>query len=179
MQQTKGFSLIEVLVSLVLISIGILGMVTLQGRTQELTQDSIQRSSAALLADELIEQIRANPKAILSSKTQLLEVSSYYKAKGTSFPAEPASPKDCTPYPNTPDLQLGCWKQKALAQLPDASTLSITEFYICRSPTPKVCDSTKGSAIEIQIAWRVKKGMCLDPSAADETICTFRARAEI
>ncbi|MCR3769086.1 type IV pilus modification protein PilV, partial [Pseudomonas aeruginosa] len=50
MSRETGFSMIEVLVALVLISIGVLGMVAMQGRTIQYTQESVQRNAAAMLA---------------------------------------------------------------------------------------------------------------------------------
>ena len=44
-----GFSMIEVLVTILLICIGVLGLVALQGRTITYTQDSALRNAAAML----------------------------------------------------------------------------------------------------------------------------------
>ncbi|SEP42964.1 type IV pilus modification protein PilV [Pseudomonas sp. Snoq117.2] len=57
----RGFSLIEVLVSLIVICIGVLGMVALQSRSLVQTQDSVLRNNAIMLAGDLIEMMRSNP----------------------------------------------------------------------------------------------------------------------
>src|SRR5690606_4843678 len=61
---SHGFSLIEALVTLVLLTVGILGLVAMQGRGIQLTSDSVAHNNAALLATELMEKIRANPERL-------------------------------------------------------------------------------------------------------------------
>lgn len=92
MSNNKGFSLIEVLVALLLTTIGVLGMVALQGRSIQYTQDSVQRNTAVSLANELIEIARANPQALYNSSVPKFPINSgmkedslFYKAKGDDF----------------------------------------------------------------------------------------------
>jgi type IV pilus assembly protein PilV len=51
---TRGFSLVEVLVAIVIFSIGMLGVVGLQARAVQLSVDSEDRNRAAQLADEIV-----------------------------------------------------------------------------------------------------------------------------
>ncbi|WP_282343008.1 type IV pilus modification protein PilV [Pseudomonas sp. PS02288] len=174
----SGFSMIEVLVTFLLITIGILGMVALQGKTIAYTKDSSQRNTAAMLADDLFELIRANPDAILSADGNLkASTGDYYKAKGSDFPSAPSS---CATTPSSASQQLACWAQEASKLLPGAADLLNSEFYVCRStsPGPSGCGSA-GSAIEIQLAWKVKNGECLEETPSeDTTICYYRLRSE-
>jgi len=55
-----GVSLIEVLVAVVLLSIGLLGLAGLQASGMRVGQSSIHRSQAAQLAQDIIERMRAN-----------------------------------------------------------------------------------------------------------------------
>jgi type IV pilus assembly protein PilV len=163
----KGFSLIEVLITLLLISIGILGMVALQTRTIQYTQDASQRNNAIILANDLVELMRAMPGDLPTS-------SGFYKAKDVAFPT---APELCTPLPDTASEQLACWAKKASTLLPvsgqDTDLLS-SDFYICRTSTANSCTNT-GTAIEIQIAWQAKAGECGDGS----TVCYYRLRTQI
>ncbi len=59
----KGFTLLEVLVSLVIFSIGLLGLAGLQIFSLRLTGDSLLRTTAAILANDMIDRMRANPAA--------------------------------------------------------------------------------------------------------------------
>ena len=168
MKGSQGFSMIEVLITLLLVTIGVLGMVALQGRTIGYTQDSIQRSTAATLANDLIEQIRANPTGLPAS-------SGFYKAAGTGFPSLLSG--GCSTTSVTASEQLACWSDRASKLLPGASDLLTADFYVCRTSAPGTCSTTVGSAIEIQVAWVVKAGECLDGTS--NTKCTYRLRAEI
>ncbi len=172
MNKTNGFSLIEILVTLLLVTVGILGMVALQGRTLSYTQDSVQRNTAAALANDLMEMIRANPAGLPAS-------SGFYKASGTAFPALPSG--GCASTSTTASEQLACWADRASRLLPGASGLLSSDFYICRTATPGTCASS-GSAVEIQLAWTTKAGECLeatDNSSNTNTKCTYRLRSEI
>lgn len=63
----QGFSLIEVLVSLLLFSVGMLGVVALQARASQISVQSEDRSRAALLASELVSQMWAQRSATLDA----------------------------------------------------------------------------------------------------------------
>lgn len=172
MKSTQGFSMIEVLITLLLVCIGVLGMVAMQNRTAQYSQDSVQRNTAAVLANDLLELIRAQP-------TGLPATSDYYKAAGTAFPTATAA--DCYATPTTASAQLACWARNAGRLLPGATDLLTNEFYICRSAVPGSCAIT-GSAIEIRLAWKAKAGECMDSSNANNstaTTCYYRLRTDI
>lgn len=56
----RGMSLVEVLVTLVLISVGLLGVAALQVTSLKSNQESYARSQASALASDIMERIRAN-----------------------------------------------------------------------------------------------------------------------
>ena len=64
--RTKGFSLIEVLVSMTIFSVGILGLLGMYARSVTGFSDSKYRTDAALLADGLINDIWVNRANIAS-----------------------------------------------------------------------------------------------------------------
>nr|WP_294980897.1 type IV pilus modification protein PilV [uncultured Pseudomonas sp.] len=165
-----GFSLIEVLVAVLLTCVGLLGMVALQGRTLQYVQDSAQRNTAAALANDLVEMIR------LRSGSKPVPAG-YLKAPGAGFPSAPAN---CADTPGAADRQLACWSRRASALLPGARELLVDEFHICRSSGENHC-AAEGSVLEIQVAWKVRPGECLDPHAAEaaETVCRYRLRTQI
>jgi type IV pilus assembly protein PilV len=59
-QAQTGMTLVEVLVTLVLISVGLLGVAALQLTTLKNTQESYVRSQAALLAADMLDRMRSN-----------------------------------------------------------------------------------------------------------------------
>ena len=58
----RGFSLLELLVAMFVVAIGVLGLAGLQIASTQSTRSAMQRSHALLLADDIIERIRANPQ---------------------------------------------------------------------------------------------------------------------
>lgn len=56
----KGFSLLEVLVALLVLSIGLLGLAALQTTGIKFNQQSYQRTQATLQAYEIIDRMRVN-----------------------------------------------------------------------------------------------------------------------
>jgi len=56
----KGFTLIEVLVALAVLSLGLLGIAALQTRGQQFTQESYFVTQATVLANQIMDRIRLN-----------------------------------------------------------------------------------------------------------------------
>ena len=173
-KDSKGFSMIEVLIALLLISVGILGMAVLQVRTLQYTNDAAIRNTAAILGNDLLEIIRTHPDAL----------SRFYKAADQGFPDVPST--GCAPLPQAAEEQLGCWAEKAANTLPGAAQLLESQFYICRTNTanPTAPCSASGDAIQVQLAWQVYKGECVDPeviTVGQQTlnVCTYRIRTRI
>lgn len=65
-RHVKGFSLIEILVSMLVLGIGILGMVGLQLNAMKLNQTAGVRSQATFLAYDIVDRMRANTPAVLA-----------------------------------------------------------------------------------------------------------------
>lgn len=63
----SGFTLIEVLVTVVVVSIGLLGLAGLQINGLRASVSSEARSKATLVASDIIERMRANPLGVASS----------------------------------------------------------------------------------------------------------------
>jgi type IV pilus assembly protein PilV len=63
----RGFTLIEVLIAVIVLAIGFLGMASLQVTATRLNQRAHQRSQATLLAEDLLDRMRANRDAALAA----------------------------------------------------------------------------------------------------------------
>ncbi|HEX5393870.1 MAG TPA: type IV pilus modification protein PilV [Rhodocyclaceae bacterium] len=59
-----GISLIEVLVSMLIVAFGVLGLAALQARSMNSEFESYQRSQAIILANDMVERIRMNRSAM-------------------------------------------------------------------------------------------------------------------
>lgn len=77
-----GFTLLEVLIALVVISIGLLGVATLQLTGMKNNHSAFYRTQASILGYQIIESMRANRKEADSG--------SYDKALSTTCPTSPS-----------------------------------------------------------------------------------------
>jgi len=170
----RGFSLIEVLVTLVLLTIGMLALVAMQGRGIQFTSDSVARNNAIMLATEVLETMRANPGA---RDDYLIE---QLQADGECS-GEAVDVADVTE-------QLTCWSEKARMLMPGANgdgaeAVAVrNNFYVCRSLQAGACAADDGSTIEVQIAWRSNGERCREGDGEgddDPFICTLRLRGEL
>ncbi len=184
MRKALGFTLIEVLVTLLLTAVGILGMVAMQSRAIHQTQDAVQRNTAVMLVNELVDIMRVNASDIFTHTPPQVPVymqpkaeSIFYKAIGRGFSTtgtctNPSSAK-------TAQEQLNCWVARVNNSLPLGAQTLESHAYVCLSSTKGQCDG--GSTLEIQLAWQVKEGSCLDAedrTPNDET-CIYRTRVEL
>ena len=62
--QSKGFSMIEVLVTVLILAIGLLGLASMQVQALKGSADGGQRGKAVWLAQEIAERMRANPDGV-------------------------------------------------------------------------------------------------------------------
>ena len=76
--KVRGFTLIEVLVTLLVFSVGLLGYAALQSRVVKAQLEVYQRVYALNLVDYIVDQIRANPAAQGCYNLANLEVGSGY-----------------------------------------------------------------------------------------------------
>lgn len=86
----RGISLLEVLISLLILSLGALGFAGLQLKGLKTTEDANYRAQATLIAQDAIERILANPSAMES----YLTANSYSAGTAGSTP-----PSACTNAP--------------------------------------------------------------------------------
>jgi len=62
-RQDRGFTMIEVLISILIMTLGLLGLAGLQVRAQQAELESYQRAQALILAQDMVDRINANRKA--------------------------------------------------------------------------------------------------------------------
>lgn len=55
-----GFTLLEVLISIIIFTVGLLGLAALQGMGLKLTNDSMNRTIAVFLANDMMDRMKAN-----------------------------------------------------------------------------------------------------------------------
>ena len=148
-RRADGFTLIESLVALLVLSIGLLGVAAMQLSSLQANNGAFQRTQATFLAQDIADRMRANRKAALDGD--------YDIAFGDAVPAEPAT---------VAENDLVVWKDRLSSTLPagasgdaaDASDAAITT---------NAADET----VTITIQW--------DDSRGDEPLQSFAMRSRL
>ncbi len=101
---SQGFSLIEVLITLVMFSVGLLGLANLQGQSINSSYNAHLRTQVTSLARNIVDRMRANRQQATTTEAYI-----------TGFGDAPTSPiNDCVATDCTPDkiaqLDLLEWK---------------------------------------------------------------------
>jgi type IV pilus assembly protein PilV len=91
LSRQRGVSLIEVLVAIVIFSVGVLGIALMQIKGSQFSRQAGARTVAVLQARSLADAMRANPSGVYGPSGDTGDLSgSYYKYDGTAAP-DPSS----------------------------------------------------------------------------------------
>jgi type IV pilus assembly protein PilV len=152
--KSKGFSLVEVLFALFIFSVGLLGIAGLQIVAKQNSFDAVQRTTAALLASEIAEKIRANPAQ-----------GARYVASVTNLPTATlpttncSSAAPCTPE-NLASYDLKIWYQAILgaSKVHDGNSAGglVSPSACITEVTETIAGVTTTVGYTIAIAWRGK-----------------------
>lgn len=131
-----GFTLIEVLVALLVLSVGLIGIAGLQLTGVKNTRDAYYRSQAVMLAYDITDRMRANITGVTSG--------AYDGITGT-LTGDCMSTTSCTAAELAAD-DVARWRADVAARLPDGDAL------VCVDSTPDdgtdsgspACDATGG-----------------------------------
>ena len=145
----SGMTLVEVLITLVIVSVGLLGVAALQLATLRGNYTAYSRSQAAVLAGDVLDRMRANRTAARAGQYGV----------------------DFGPYASPPDTPAGrdlkAWKTALAAQLPSGDGSVVL-----------VDDSEDIVEITIRWSERIELSE-QDPSATPTSIVQFQTRSRI
>ena len=99
----RGFNLLEVLIAIVVLSIGLVGLGLLELKGIQYTRDSYARTQAAIMAESLADRMRANP----DGATGGLYVLTSDEGNSGTFPTE--SGQCCSPEDIAASDQVAWW----------------------------------------------------------------------
>jgi type IV pilus assembly protein PilV len=71
--RSHGFTLVEILVTLLIVSIGLLGIAALHAFSLRNNYDALLRSHASAMASDIVDRMRANIPAIRNGNTMLAD----------------------------------------------------------------------------------------------------------
>src|SRR3569833_120337 len=155
----RGFSLVEVLVSILVLALGVIGAAGMQLTALRTTHQSELQSVALQLAAEMADKMRANDSQMKQSDGDNLFLAVDYRSATDKISALPS--KSC--YANDCDAQklakfdIHDWERRIRDELPDG------RVRICRDTTPWdplahafkwPCDSGSGAALVIKGGWQ-------------------------
>lgn len=146
--QAQGFSLIEVLVALLVLSIGLLGLAALQTTSLKYNTDSYFRTQATFFVYDIMDRMRANNTSATVANGGTYDVSSAAAATAIINSYATCSSSSCacdTSSCSATDLatyDLGKWYERMAAVLPDAGNSLAT------------IDITATKQVTITISWK-------------------------
>jgi type IV pilus assembly protein PilV len=130
-RRSSGFTLIEVLVTVLIMSLGMLGIAALQATTSRFKIGAWARSSTAVLFSDFADRVRANPDASglsyfssgAAASTSAYALTTNWSTQSTTAP--PAVTTDCSTTACTATeraaYDLTIWRQQIRRQLPQGS----------------------------------------------------------
>lgn len=113
----NGFTLLEVLIAMVILSVGLLGLASLQARSLSTNQSAYLRSQANVLAYSIIDRIRANrPTGVLAGPQDITRLQRYNVGFDEKKPSGSSAPTDCVggsiscDFASRADFDIKTWK---------------------------------------------------------------------
>lgn len=134
--RARGFTLIESLVALLVLSIGLLGIAAMQLASLQANNGAFQRTQATFLAQDIADRMRANRNAALAGE--------YDFAFGTAAPDAPAT---------VAEGDIALWKARLAATLPAAASGDEDD-----APDAEIDTDPATNTVTISIRWDDSKG---------------------
>lgn len=159
----KGLTLLEILITVVVFSIGLLGLAALQIKGTQFNHSAYLRSQASFLAYDILDRMRANRNIALTSGAYSIKFGQTITASTTNCNTTTAS---CSATQMAAS-DLKEWKNAVMSLLPNG------DGEICFiSPISNQCTSTPTNVYGINIRWQ-------DSREDNASMQSFIFRAEL
>ena len=137
----QGFSLIEALVAFLILSVGMLGIASLQTMSLKSGHTAALRTVAVMKVEEILESMRSNPTALINYSAGTADMGTDNGCSETTIAAA-----NCTPTQLAVD-EIFRWKNSLIEALPNnaATTASVVV-------TPPVAPQTMTTVI-VTVNW--------------------------
>lgn len=169
-RRAGGFTLVEILIAIVIFSIGLLGIAGLQVAGMRFTHGSQLRSVALAQIESMADLMRANEFGVQSG---------YYNVKTTAIPS--TTTPDCasvvctSPERAAYDLKAWNFHTNGAPLQANADVLPLGEGFVCRDSTPNdgqsgawACDNS-GNVYAIKLQWEERTTGTNDVGKKDQT----------
>ena len=157
-RHARGFSLVEVLVSIVVLSFGLLGMVGMQAAALKSNREARLQSSGVVLARELAEMIRGNKAVGVltgAANPYLGAFSSTPLVANTPLYCLSVSSAVCADATAVANAQMTEWLARVDAELPGAKVTVCYDSapYNANGIPQWPCGTAAGGVITVKIGW--------------------------
>ncbi len=152
----RGFSLLEVLIAIVVLSFGVLGVVGLQATALQANKEARYQSAAVRLARELADLIRGNNQvAALTTQSANPYLIGTIGPGGTTGYAPPnCYAATCTNTLQMAQFQMNEWVKRVQTELPGAQVAVCFDQSPYASGKPQwTCAAGTGGVLSIKIGW--------------------------
>lgn len=179
----RGFSLIEVLISIIVLCFGILGMVGLQAASLQANREARLQATAVRLAEEMAEMMRSNKSTAvaLTNNPYMFDVNSGSTLTATTC-GLPGGSGDCTTGELVAKRDVYEWLTRAVVGLKNSSGAVTTppelpgaRVVICQdnapydsSGLPRWTCSGSGGTLVLKIGW-IRANILRGASGSDAT----------
>jgi len=170
-RHSRGFTLMEVLIAILVLSLGLLGLAALQSIGFKFNQDSFERTQATLLAYDIIDRIRANPVARDAASNNYNNIAISTTTADYTLPSDKYCLSGCTAA-EMRNYDLNRWKDRL------TRSLAAGQGAVCRGAfdTTTLACTVDTTATRFQVAIRWFEG---DQVAANNTPQTVIIDVEI
>lgn len=155
-KRQSGFGLLEVLVSIVILLVGVLGLAGLISRSQQAEMESYQRAQALVLLQDMVARINANRKNAVNYV-------------GTYAPTAATSP---CPTTSTTALDLCEWQNALLGAAEKSGTSNVGAMIGARGCINELDASSTNKVYMVSVAWQ---GMGKTFAPTDSPACGANA----
>jgi len=144
--QQAGIGLIEVLIAMLIVSIGSIGLLSMQVSGKRIGYDALQRSTATTLMRDIVERMRTNPAAVANYAANV---------GGYSITSEPSP--NCVTAVCSP-IQMAAhdlweWEQ-ALEGAAEIIEDNAQQRFVGGLVSPRACITHANGIVTVTIAWR-------------------------
>jgi type IV pilus assembly protein PilV len=149
-----GFSMIEVLITVFVLSIGILGIGGLQLVAKQSNFEAIQRTTAIMLTHDIVERMRANPRALEDYVSGTGATTLGGGTRGTTAPTPNCSVTPCD-HAQLAEFDLWEWERAIDGATETSGTMDVGGL---ENPTACITGPADGAAgvYAVTLAWRGK-----------------------
>ncbi len=141
-RRARGAGLIEVLIAVLVLSVGLLGMLAMQTTAKRTAHEAAQRSLATAMAREILERMRSNPSAL----------GSYVATLGRGSIA--TAPASCVTGSCTP-TQMASRDRYELEQMLDGAAEKIGDADKAGGlVSPTACITNAAGVVTAAVAWK-------------------------